>query len=758
SPILSIRKTSLFSMGVDFADINADGFDDFVLLDMLPRDLASRTSRLPDRSPLPPSAGEYATRLQTGRNTLFISRQDGTYAEVANWAGVSASDWAWCPLFLDVDLDARPDLLVGNGNLRDNRNADVVGMLSRMRVEKKLSAAGVFESRKLAPPILVPNNAFRNRGDGSFEEVGATWGFSSKAIAHGMACADLDNDGDLDVVVNTLNSIGEVYRNNASAGRILVRLKGLSPNTSAIGAMIRVSGGGLPSQQQEIQAGGRYLSSDDAARSFAASGAVMRVEVWWPGGRRSLVEPVPADCILEIDQPGPGVDPVLASRPNKVLTADPFFDDVSQIVSFRHQDRDFDDFARQPLQPWKLSQLGPGVSWWDANGDGFDDLIVGSGKGGVAGILLNREGKQFLASTQHHRILQTARDQTTLLPHPGIGGDPRLLVGLASFEDGLAVLASVQSLSLSQNRVYDAIPGGASSLGPLALADVDLDGDLDLFAGGRVIPGRYPSAASSRLFRFQEGRFVEDPIAGERLQTLGLVSDAVFSDLDGDGDPDLVVACEWGAVRVLLNDQSKWRDVTDAWGLGGFVGLWNGVTTGDFDGDGRLDIAASNWGMNTHYSAHTSTNHPVQLVWGEWSGNGMDVLETEWDADRGHYAPMRGLDVVSRSLPFVRDAASSHRAYASTSVEMLLGERFQAAQTSKASWLRSAVFLNRGDRFEVRSLGGSADWSPSYGICVGDFDGDGRQDLFLSQNFSGVPTDQVRLDSGCGVWMRGQGG
>lgn len=755
---LALRKTSHFSMGVDFADLDRNGFDDFFVLDMLPRLHSGKMTQLPERDPALMLPSELRTRVQIPRNTLQINRGDGSYAEIADFAGVDAADWAWCPMFLDVDLDGWEDLLVTNGNGQDSRHIDWVNTLGRMRVEQKLTPAGIFESRKLLPELRSPNLCFRNRGDLTFEEVGEAWGFHANGVSHGMAAADLDNDGDLDVVVNNLNEGCSLYRNNATAPRVAVRLMGRSPNTHGIGATIRLLGGAVPQQQQEIISGGRYLSSDDAMRTFAAGvrGTLMTLEIFWRSGAFSRITEVQPNALYEIEEPDPAPSESSALRPNRVAPGSPWFEEVSDALNHRHRDEPFDDFARQPMLPWRLSQLGPGIAWFDLEGRGENDLLVSSGRLGATGVYHVGRQNPTASALISPNALPASRDQTAIRLWHKSQGDPVLLVGLANYEDGLSLGGSVKGYDLKTKSLSDMVPGAASSTGPLALADLDGDGDLDLFVGGRVIGGRYPEAASSRLLRAEGDRFVADPANDAVLSKVGLVSDALFTDIDNDGDPDLVLACEWGSLKLFRNDAGKLTDVTEAYGLSHYRGWWNGITAGDFDEDGRMDLVASNWGRNTAYESYRPK--PIELVFGDLSGAaGVDLVEAGFSSERGDYVPLRRLDSMSKSLPFIRELFPTARAYGEATLASLLGDRLAGSQKVSANCLESSVFLNRGSRFEIHALPSEAQWSPAFGIACADVDGDGHEDLFLAQNHFGLSQDRPRIDAGRGLLLRGDG-
>ena len=300
------------------------------------------------------------------------------------------------------------------------------------------------------------------------------------------------------------------------------------------------------------------------------------------------------------------------------------------------------------------------------------------------------------------------------------------------------------------------LPAALSSTGPIALADLDGVGALELLVGGRVIAGRWPEAPSSRIYRNLGGKWTLDEPNTKELGKAGLVSGAVFTDLDGDGWPDLVLACEWGPIRLFRNRRGSLHDETAAWGLAQFTGWWNGVAVGDFDGDGKLDIVASNWGLNSPY--HASTQRPVRIYYGDLNDSGrVDLLEAAFDPYLRNWAPMWMRDVLAGSLPWIADKFPSHRAYSEAGAEAILGDRLGRASRLEANTLASMVFLNRGSRFEPMELPAEAQWAPAYAATVADFDGDGCEDVFLSQNFFGPEAPVPRLDAGRGLLLHGNG-
>jgi len=780
-PRFALRNMSMSSMGIDFADINRDGHVDFFVADMLSRDHKrrhmQRVNVLPDLMALP--FGAIDNRPEVMRNTLYLNRGDTTFAEIAQFSGLQASEWSWCPIFLDVDLDGYEDLLISTGNGHDVIDSDGSARLeelTRRNPGKSLKALPQF------PPLLTPSFAFRNRGDLTFEDVSKAWGFDPIGVSHGMALADLDNDGDFDVVVNNLNAPAGIYRNETSAPRLAVRLKGAAPNTRGIGAAIKVSGGSIL-QSQEMTSGGRYLSGDDSIRIFAAGALTndLRVEVTWRSGRRSVVTNATPNFIYEIDEASAGVAPPFQSAgpggfpaarvsgqesPENRQAGKPapqsegLFQDVSHLLNHVHPEEPFDDFARQPLLPNRLSQLGPGVCWQDVDSDGFDDLVIGSGKGGSLIVFRNQGDGKFASLGEPTVSRPVARDQTAI-----VGFGSNLLVGSANYEDGLTNGGWIRIYDLNRKAAGDSILGPSSSTGPLALADVDADGNLDLFIGGRVIAGRYPEPATSMLLKNEAGRFV----VSQRWERLGLVSGAAFSDLDGDGSPELLLACEWGPILLFRNDKGRlaewnpmlrWHDSTplnsQLQTLNSLTGWWNGVTTGDFDGDGRMDIIASNWGRNTKYELFRRDS--LRVHFGDFNGTGaVDVLEAYLDRATQRVVPWRGFDIIGGVLPFVRERFATFNAYAAASLSDIGGESLKKGRELRAHWLESTLFLNRSDHFEARPLPVEAQFAPAFGLAVGDCDGDGNADLFLSQNFFATQPETSRYDAGRGLWMRGDG-
>ncbi|MBN8248139.1 MAG: VCBS repeat-containing protein, partial [Verrucomicrobia bacterium] len=502
------------------------------------------------------------------------------------------------------------------------------------------------------------------------------------------------------------------------------------------------------------------LSGDEALRVFAAgSAARLTVEAIWPSGRRTVVPDVPANSRVELVEDDRATPVPPPPAPSPVL-----FSDESQRLAHESTTTPFNDFERQPLLPWSLAYPGPGATWADLDGDGRDDLVLGANAGGVPAVFLNG-ASGFVRQTNAPLWRPVARDLTTIL----VGGGT-LVAGSSNYRDGRTNGGALRLMDLDRNAAGDSVLGPDFAVGPLAQADVDGDGTLELFVGGRAIAGRYPEAAPSLLLRMEGGRFV----VAQRWEAFGLVTSAVFADGDADGDADLLVATEWGPLRFLRNDGGRLQPVDlpvrapegipGITRLSDLTGWWTSLSVGDLDGDGRLDFLAGNRGWNWFPvpKAPDSNSRMGQdlrsVTYADFDGNGVvDLIESYRVGDRELH--LRRADVLMAVLPQLRDVFPTRAAFGAATLSQVLAALPVASPLARreARWFATTVFLNRGDHLEVVPLPVEAQMSPVTGSALLDADGDGRLDVVLAQNFYPGRPDESRQDAGKGLLLRGDG-
>lgn len=751
-----LRHTTWFSMGLDIADFNNDGRNDLFVLDMLSRDHRRRMNMIPPENIDLQNPENPDSRPQYMRNMLFLQRENGEFTEIAALAGVAATEWSWSTLFLDVDLDGRRDLIVANGTERDGRYLDVSDQLAMMRASGKYSDREMFDARALFPRQDTPNLAFRNQGDFTFTETGEAWGLAQPGISQGMAAADLDNDGDLDLVVNNLNTPAALYRNESDRPRLAVRLLGAPPNTRAVGSRVTLHGTPLL-QSREVGCGGNYLSCSDNTLMFAVPPAShdLKLEILWRSGRRTTLAPIHPNHLYEIlEEKETPAEPLTPASLTPASFTQAHFKDVSHLIPHLAQPPPVPDFELQPTLPRRLSRYGPPVAWTDWNSDDWPDLVVGGDGANPLTVWINESGRAF------HPLRPAAdaakpQPATAVLAAPAITeiptNRPVRLISAASHPKARLDWFPPQSPSAGESR----IPEGWAP-GPLALADTDADGDLDLFVGGTSPTARYPESGVSGIWLNCAGTYHYAAHASKAFAHCGIVNGAVFTDLDRNGFPDLAVAGEWGPVRVFLNRDGQFHEATASLGLDQVAGLWNGIQAGDFDDDGRMDLVATNRGLNQEYWALRI--RPIRLYFADSNRDGIvEIIEAHDDDPLNDWVPMRPLQFLLPGLPYLAPRFSSYEEYGQTSVRDMLGESFPKFQFYEANEYRSLIWLNRGDHFEPRPLPIEAQFAEVFGIAVADFNLDGHEDLFLCQNFFALRPSIPRLDGGSGLCLYGRG-
>ncbi len=752
----SLPHTPWFSMGTDVVDINNDG-----LLDLLATDMAGST-HYHEKMQMGNMSGEdsdswflnFPKPPQYMRNAFYLNSGTEHFMETASLLGVSKTDWTWSVNFGDLDLDGNEDLFVTNGMSRDWLNSDL-----RAKAPSKDGWDRYYDFWYAQPPLKQTNRAFRNQGDLAMQECGNEWGLDENNVSFGAALSDLDGDGALDVIINNFNGSPSIYRNAGRGGeRLSVSLIGTTSNRFGLGALVQVK---LPDSEETLT---RYLTS---ARGFMSAPdpvihvgvgdhqQVSRLTVRWPSGHEQSFENLRAGHHYTI------TEPATAPRAEQSKKPKPLFVANDMLNGIRHHERAFDDFARQPLLPNKHSQLGPGIAFADVDGDGLQDFYLGQGAGTAGQVYVRKRvsGQRGNAFAQH----AASEDITPLFFDADGDGDQDLYVVSGGVEGspGDAVFLDRLYLNDGQGTFTNdpmALPSIAASGGPAAAADYDHDGDLDLFVGGRVVPGNYPETPQSQFLRNDltdgKARFID--IAKElKLDAIGMVTAALWADFNGDAWVDLALASEWGTVQVYQNDKGILRKA-ESNTEEARTGWWRSLTAGDVDADGDLDLVAGNLGLNTKYKA--TLDKPELLYYGDLDGTGTDrILEAKFEG--AVRLPHRGYSCSSNAMPRLRTKLPTFHSFASKSLgDIYSDSRLKNAQHYAANTLASGIFLNDGNgHFTFTALPRLAQSFPINGIIMHDLTGDGVNDLYLIGNTASPQRETGNMDGGVSLLLKGNG-
>ena len=763
-------STPWFSMGADLGDLDGDGRVDLLAADMSPtthyRAKIMMGSMGDSRWFL-----ESAEPRQYMRNHLFLATGVEHLLEAARIAGLDSTDWTWSVKLGDLDLDGRVDAFFTNGSANHTFDPDFTRRLAELSAEQTRRGLGDPERRaaeqwQLYRQMGVRRErdlAFRNADYLRFEDVSAEWGVDHSGVSFGATLADLDRDGDLDLVVNRVGDPAGVYENRSDGGHaIVVRLVGRGSNSAGLGALVELDpGAGGPRQVRQITTTRGYMSADEPLAHFglAQAGAASALTVRWPSGHVQRLRDASVDRLYVFTEPEG--EPAGARREP---APPPRFREVSRELGLdlcipvgAH-----DDYARQPLLPAALSRAGPCLAWGDADGDGDDDLFVG-GPAGEPGRLLLRGERRFAVAPGPWDADAGCDDAGALWVDFDSDGDLDLFVasGGVALEDGHPALADrlyvADGRGAFERASREVLPELRAASSAVAAADLEGDGDLDLFVGGRSLPGAYPLAAASRLLRNDGGHFVDathDVAPG--LARAGMVTGALWSDVELDGDPDLLLTLEWGPVALWVNAGGRLEDATAGAGLAERTGWWTGLSAADVDGDGDQDYVVGNAGLNTKYRA--SPGRPATLFFGDFEGAGRENLVEAKRADDG-LLPVRGLSCSAGAMPSVAQRMPSYHDFASASLDQIYpGGVLDAALLLEATELASGLLLNEsgtdGPRLRWEQLPRAAQVSVLQGSAAADLDGDGRTDVAGAQNFYWREPETGRWNGGLGLLLR----
>ncbi len=762
------NHVSMYSMGTDIADINNDGLEDIFVSEMLPEDYKRSKVSMPSMD----VEGFYAIvnsgmHKQYMHNALHLNQGNLFFSDISQLAGVAKTEWSWSSLLADFDNDGYKDIFVANGYKRDVFDGDVQHKLTNFIMNNKhkytspqdMLDRGFKEFIDVYDPIKVKNYLFRNKGNLEFDNVSETWGFNEASFSNGAAIADLDNDGDLDLVVNNIDGEAFLYDNTSSSQNNYLRIALIGPagNADGLGAKVTLYyDDNIQYFENKIVRG--YLSSCEPVVHFGI-GNTLRVDsimVRWPDGMENIIRDEAANQVLQVKYAESKPEP--SEKPKEKYL---FRETTTDLLTspFKHQENVFNEYSEQVLLPHMFSRSGPFIAVGDVNNDGAEDFYVGGAAGQAGALYIQSEGKMIRTSKSVFNADKAYEDMGTVFFDANNDGSLDLYVvsGGSEFPEGS---------ELYQDRLYindgkgnfkrKEIPKTVSSGSCVVVRDINGDGYADLFRGGQVVANNYPKAPRSYVLINEKGNFVDRTTEiSTSLSEIGMVNSAAWVDMNGDNSAELVVVGEWMPITVFEYRNGKLEDISGDLGLQHTQGWWNKVIANDIDDDGDMDLLLGNLGENYKFKA--SIEKPFEVFAKDFDYNGTnDIFLARYYQNT--MVPIRGRECSSQQMPVIAQKFPTYLSFAESDLRTILGADIEQALHREAYLFSSVMLINEGGTLNLMKLPVETQLSTVNCIAVEDFDKDGKKDILLAGNKFDVEVETTAADASPGVFLKGTGG